>query len=82
MRGAALVFVGGALGSLARYGLAEPSFSISFSLTGAAGIRKTILGGQPAEDQGIFGMVQGQSGVFVIDQELAGLCREFLGPQP
>ncbi len=78
----AVRFERGATSDLARYGLAEPSFSISFSLTGAAGIRKTILGGQPAEDQGIFGMVQGQSGVFVIDQELAGLCREFLGPQP
>ncbi len=68
----------GAPADLARYGLAEPLFSISFTLTGAEGIRKTILGGQSAEDLGVFGMIQGQPGVFVMDREIAALCMEFL----
>ncbi len=63
---------------LARYGLAEPLFTISYTLTGADGIRKTILGGQPAEDSGVFGMIRGQPGIFVMDSEIAGLCQEFL----
>ncbi|MGI6086774.1 MAG: DUF4340 domain-containing protein [Kiritimatiellia bacterium] len=63
---------------LARYGLAEPLFSINFTLTGTEGVRKSLLGGQPAEDRGIFGMIQGQPGVFVIDREIADICAELL----
>lgn len=66
---------------LARYGLIEPSFSITFTLTGKEGIRKTLIGGQAAEDDGVFAMIQGQPGVFIIDQKVKALVSDLLAQE-
>jgi hypothetical protein len=53
------------------YGLKDPRGSITFSLSGQAGIQKTLVLGDASEDLGVYGMVQGQEAVFILPKALA-----------
>ena len=44
---------------------------MTFGLTGASGIQKTVLLGGPCGTNGVYSMIQGQDVVFVLKQEMA-----------
>jgi hypothetical protein len=46
------------------YGLSQPRLSVTFGLTGEAGISKTIHFGREAEPDAVFAMIQGHTTVF------------------
>ncbi len=67
--------------TLVPYGLDAPEVSLTFGLTGEAGIRKTLLFGHRARTTGIFAMVQGQDVVFVLDRSLVEVAtRDLIRP--
>ena len=53
------------------YGLQDPRGSITFSLSGQAGIQKTLVLGEASEDLGVYAKVQGQETVFILPKTLA-----------
>ena len=55
---------------LAVFGLKEAQTSLTFSLSGKEGIRKTLLFGESSEDLGVYAMFQGQDMVFVLEKTL------------
>ncbi|MBI2438330.1 MAG: DUF4340 domain-containing protein [Lentisphaerae bacterium] len=59
------------LRDLGVYGLKDPRASLTFSLSEQSGLQKTLLLGETSEDQGVYGMVQGQEAVFVLPKTLA-----------
>lgn len=64
---------------LAVYGLKDARASLTFSLSGAEGIQKTLLFGENSEDLGVYAMFQGQDLVFVLEKTLAdALTRELV----
>jgi hypothetical protein len=71
-----------ATNDLSKYGLDSPRSTLTFGLSGQAGIQKTLLlGSATAEDDGIYSMVQGQDVVFVlsaplVDRLTAGLLEK------
>ena len=58
-------------GDLGVYGLQEPRASVTVSLSGEEGIRKTIMLGDDSEDSGVYAMVQGQDVVCVLPRAAA-----------
>ncbi len=58
-------------GDLGVYGLQEPRASVTVSLSGEEGIRKTIMLGDDSEDSGVYAMVQGQDVVCVLPRGAA-----------
>lgn len=60
------------------YGLEPVSRSITFSLSGAEGISKTLIFGQDTDDNGVYAMLQGQETVFVLDRELVNVLLQDL----
>ncbi|MEI6165762.1 MAG: DUF4340 domain-containing protein [bacterium] len=57
--------------NLLAYGIDESSPRVTFGLTGASGIQKTVLIGGPCGTNGVYSMIQGQDVVFVLKQEMA-----------
>ena len=53
------------------YGLKDPRGSLTFILSGQEGIQKTLVLGEASEDLGVYAMVQGQEGVFILPKALA-----------
>ncbi|MEI6563866.1 MAG: DUF4340 domain-containing protein [bacterium] len=53
------------------YGIDESSPRVTFGLTGASGIQKTVLIGRGCEGGGVYAMIQGQDVVFVLRQDVA-----------
>lgn len=59
--------------SLVAYGLADDSVRrLTFSLSGQAGIQKTLLMATNSVSGGVYATLQGQDAVFVIDRETVG----------
>lgn len=55
----------------ATYGFGDSATRITFGLSGASGIQKTILIGQGDGRDGVYSMVQGQDVIFVLKKEVA-----------
>ena len=55
--------------NFAEYGLAPPSFRLSFGLGGEQPANRTLLVGQPLPSGEIFGMIQGQDLIFTLSPE-------------
>lgn len=53
------------------YGLKDPRGALTFMLSGHEGIQKTLVLGEPSEDQGVYATVQGQEVVFILPKALA-----------
>ena len=53
------------------YGMDELSPKVTFGLTGASGIQKTVLIGGRSGTNEVYAMIQGQDVVFVLKQEMA-----------
>lgn len=58
-------------GDLGVYGLKEPRSSVTFGLSGQAGIQKTLMLGDESEDLGVYAMVQGQDVICVLPRAAA-----------
>lgn len=52
------------------YGIDDSATRVTFGLTGASGIQKTVILGGASDTNGVYSMVQGQDVVFVLKQEL------------
>jgi hypothetical protein len=64
------------------YGIDESSTRVTFGLTGASGILKTVLIGGPCGTNGVYSMIQGQDVVFVLNKERAqALSRPLVEPR-
>lgn len=55
------------------YGLQPAAATLTLNLSGAEGISKTLLLGENSEDGGVYGMLQGQDIIFVLDKERVNL---------
>jgi len=55
------------------YGLASPSGTVTFGLTGDAGIQKSVFLGKAAGQVGVYAMVKGQDVVFVLPAKVTSL---------
>ena len=68
---------------LARYGLAEPSVSVTFGLSGRSGLGRALLLGGRAGPGETFAMIRGQDLVFVLaDEDLAPFLETLVLPAP
>ena len=62
---------------------AEPRLSLTFTLSGEAGIRKTLQLGEPASDGGSYGRIRGQETLFILDKDtVARLMKPFVLQEP
>jgi len=64
--------------SLAGYGLEKPAISLTFGLSGDAGIQKTIMLGFKSGTDGIYGLIQGQNLLIILPRSLAELISRSL----
>ena len=53
---------------LAGYGLDKPSAELSIGLSGDEGIRKTVIFGFVAGANGVYAMVRGRDGIYVLEK--------------
>jgi hypothetical protein len=56
---------------LAAHGLNPPACELTFGLSGAEGIRKTVRFGGPAGEEGVYATVQGRDALFVVARDAA-----------
>ena len=69
--------------NLVQYGLDRSGVTLTFGLTGEAGIRKTLVIGFKARTDGVYALVQGLDVVFVISNEMLGvLTRDLIKSAP
>ena len=64
------------------YGLADPVCTLTLGLTGEAGIEKTILFGDSADEGGVFAMIRGADVVFVVEDVMLSILRRDLYTRP